>query len=149
MANVFGVHQQVDLVVHGDRHFCGDDVIFGVGIVIGIDTEEILVGFAHHLGMNRGERSIWSGITEVERELSGLDLDRDGIDRWSREVNVGPGFGAEGSERKDFDSYQQEGRPYYGFCAAREGLQFLARLGVREPPDKERKNELRSEERNA
>ncbi len=43
MPDVLGVHQQVDFVVHRNRHFGGHNVVFGVLVVGQIKTKKVRV----------------------------------------------------------------------------------------------------------
>ena len=60
---------------------CSHDVIFGIRIMVHVQTEEVLAGLADHVGVNGAELSVRAGIAEIKGELSGLDLDRHGV-RW-------------------------------------------------------------------
>src|SRR5580704_8457666 len=42
MSHVFGVHEQMNLAVYGDRHLGRDDVVFRVLILGLVDAEEVL-----------------------------------------------------------------------------------------------------------
>jgi hypothetical protein len=73
------VHQQVNFLVHRDRHFRGHDVVFGVLIVRGIDTEKVRVGLVDLVGMDGAELAIRAGVAEIKSKLSRLHLNRHGI----------------------------------------------------------------------
>src|SRR5580704_6798778 len=106
MPEILGVHEQVDFFVDRDSHLSGYNVVLGIGIVVGIETKEILCAFVDQLGMSGAEFSIRTGITKIKRELSGLHLNRDGVSRGRREINLGPSLHSEDSQRQDFRSYQ-------------------------------------------
>src|ERR1700719_1834029 len=101
MSNILCVHQQVDFTIYRDGHLGGYNVIFGIGVVVHIESEEILLCFLDHLGMNRAELSIWAGIAKIEGELSSLHLHRHSIRGGCSEIDGGPGFGAESSQGQD------------------------------------------------
>ena len=65
----------MNLAVHRNRHFRSHDIILRVGIVVGIQAEEILIGLADLVGMNGPELSIGTRVPKVEGELTRLDLD--------------------------------------------------------------------------
>src|ERR1700693_79877 len=109
MSNILRMHEQMDFLVHGDRHLSGHDVVFGLRIICGVETKEILRSFIDEFRVKGAERSIRTGITEVERELSGLDLDGHGVSRRSGEIYVGPCLHSEDSEGEDLCAYQQQG----------------------------------------
>ena len=44
-----------------------------------IEAKEVCRRLVDLLGMKRAELSVWSGITEIERELAGLDLYRHSV----------------------------------------------------------------------
>src|SRR5216683_6209072 len=75
MSNIFRMHEQMDFLVHGDRHLGGHDVVFGIRIMLGVETIEILRSLINELGVNGAQLSIRAGVAEIERELSGLNLD--------------------------------------------------------------------------
>ena len=75
VAHILGMHEQVDLAVHGNRHLRGYDVVLGILIVRSIEAEEIRVGLADLVGVNWAELSIRAGIAEIKCELSRLHLD--------------------------------------------------------------------------
>ena len=81
MSNIFCMHQEMDLLVHGDRHFGGHDVVPGIRIMLGVETKEILRSLINEFRVSGAERSIRTGVTEIESELSGLDLDGHGAGR--------------------------------------------------------------------
>src|SRR5208283_2559402 len=79
MSNILRMHEQMDFLVHRDRHFCGHDVVPGIRIMLGVETKEILRSLINELGMNGAELPIRTGIAEIESELSGLNLDGHGV----------------------------------------------------------------------
>src|SRR5690349_10358495 len=91
VADIFGVHQQTDFTVNRNGHFGAHDIVLGVRIVVGIETVEILVGLADHIGVNWTKCSIWPRIAEIECELPGLDLDGHGACTGLCEVDISPG----------------------------------------------------------
>src|ERR1700674_106877 len=109
MSNILRMHEQMNFLVHGDRHLSGHNVVFGIRIMFGIETKEILRSFIDEFWMKGAERSIWTGITEVERELSGLDLDGHGVSRRRGEIYVRPCLHSEDTEGQDFSANEQQG----------------------------------------
>src|SRR6202521_2184042 len=99
----------MDFLVHWNSHLGGDDVVFRIRIMFGIETKEILRSFIDEFRVKGAERSIRTGITEVERELSGLDLDGHGVSRRRGEIYVRPCFHTEDSEGHDFCANEQKG----------------------------------------
>src|SRR5580704_3396407 len=81
MSHILRVHEQMDFLVDGDGHFRGHNVVFRRRIMVGVETIKILISLVDQFRMNRPKRSIRTRIAERESELSGLDLDRDGIRR--------------------------------------------------------------------
>src|ERR1700693_4458432 len=106
MANVLGVHEQMDLLVYGNGQLRSHDVIPGFHIMFGIEAEQILGGLADQLGMNWTELSILTWITKIKCKLPGLSLDGHGVGRGWREVHPGPGLGSEGAQSQNFNAYQ-------------------------------------------
>ena len=68
------------------------------GIVVGIETVEILVGLVDHLRVDGPEGSIRAGVAEIKSELPGLDLDRHGVGRRWSEIYVSPSLDSEDSQ---------------------------------------------------
>src|SRR5258708_15383910 len=81
----------MDLPVHGDGHFRGHDIVFGVRIVLRIEAEKILIALADVVGVNGSELSIRPRIAKVKRKLSSLHLDGQSIRGGGRETEAGPG----------------------------------------------------------
>src|SRR5580693_1920679 len=98
MSNVFGVHQQMNFTIHRDSKFGCDDVVFGILIVSGIESKEILVRLIDLVGVEGTEFSVGTGIAEIESELARLHLDRNRVGGGRREGDVSPSLGPEGSE---------------------------------------------------
>ena len=42
MANISGMHEQMNFLIHRDRHLGGHDIVFGILVVRGVETKEIL-----------------------------------------------------------------------------------------------------------
>ena len=49
----------MDLAIYRNRHFSRDDIVFGLGIVLSIEAEDILVGLTNQIWVKRTEFSIW------------------------------------------------------------------------------------------
>src|SRR5205085_9121892 len=124
------VHEQMNLAVDGHSHFGGDDIVLGVGIVVGVQAIEILIGLTDHVGMNGSKRSVRTGVAKVKSELSSLDLDRNRISAGRSEVGVRPGFHAKNSEGQNLSTYQKNRRPDHSLCAAGEGFDLFPRAGI-------------------
>src|ERR1700722_5840336 len=90
MSHILGMHEHVNLAVHRNRHLRGDDIVFRILIVRGIQTEKVGIGFADLFGMNRAELSVGAGIAEIKSELTGLDLHRYRIGSRRSEIHAGP-----------------------------------------------------------
>src|SRR5208282_3739891 len=112
VANILGVHQQVDFLVHRDRHFRRHDIVFCVLIVRRVDTEEISISFVDLIGMNGAKLAIRAGIAKIESKLSRLHLNRYGIGGWRSEVYAGPRLHAEHTQSQALSTYQQKGRDH-------------------------------------
>ena len=81
MSHILRMHEEVDFLVHRDRHLGRHDVVPRIHIMLGVETKDILRSFVDQLGMKGAKLSVRTGIAEIESELSGLDLDRHGIGR--------------------------------------------------------------------
>src|SRR5271157_107306 len=149
VAHVFGVHHQPDFLVHRNGHLGGHDVISGIWIAVGIKAKEVLVGLADLVGVQRAELSVGPGIAEIEGELSGLDLNGQGVSTGRREVDIAPGFYSENSQGKHFDADKYNRGRHQPGCAAGKILRFLAWPAAGESPDEPRQQDLRGEERNS
>src|SRR5260370_13896220 len=68
MSNILRMHEQMDFLVHGNSHLSGHNVILGIRIMFGIETKEILRSLTNELRVKGAERSIRTGIAELERE---------------------------------------------------------------------------------
>src|SRR5580693_3459678 len=139
----------MNLPVHGNRHFRGYDVIFGICIVGRVQAKKVLIGLADHVGMKWTESSIRAGIAKVERELPGLHLNRDRVCRRRREINGSPCFDPENTEGQNLGSYQEKRRPDQSLGAAREGLYLVTGTPTGKFPDEQSQQNLRSQERNS
>src|ERR1700722_2649836 len=95
VSDILRVHQQMDFTVHGNGHLCGYDVIFGILIVSGIDTEEVCRGFINLVPVYRAELTVRTGIAKVKRKLSRLHLDRYRVRGGRSEIHTRPCFGSE------------------------------------------------------
>src|SRR5580765_686572 len=107
MSNILRMHEQMDFLVHRDSHLGGHDVVFGIRIMFGVETIEILRSLINELGVNGAELSIRTGVAEIESKLSGLDLDGHGVGRRRRQIYVGPGLHSEDSKGQDFSAHKQ------------------------------------------
>src|SRR6202795_4481111 len=125
-------HEQMNFLVYGDRHLSGHNVVFGIRIMFGIETKEILRSFIDEFRVKGAERSIRTRITEVERELSGLDLDGHGVSRRRGEIYVRPCLHSEDSEGQDFRAHEQQGSNHQSLGAAGKILNLRVRAGVGE-----------------
>ena len=74
VAYVFGVHEQMDLPVHGNGHLCGYDIVLGILVVCGIQAIEVRVGLADLIRVQGAEGAIRTGIAEIKCKLSCLRL---------------------------------------------------------------------------
>src|SRR5208282_52757 len=99
--------------------------------------------------MSGAESSIRSGVAKIESELPGLNLDRHGIGRRWREINVGPSFHSEDSKGQNFGAYDQNGGNHQTLGAAGKFLQLRVRSTVGELPDKKRQNKLCGKKRDS
>src|SRR5450759_115495 len=127
MANILRMHEQMDFLVHGDGHLGGHDVVFGIRIVVRVETEEILRSLVDEFGVKEAELSIGAGVAEIESELSGLDLDRHGVVRRRGEIHVGPSLYSEDSEGQDLYAHDQEGSNHQALGAAGKSLNLCIR----------------------
>src|SRR5580698_1137545 len=74
VADVFRVHQEMNLPVYGDGHLGRDDVISRFHVVRGIQPEIVLIPFIDLVGMKRAKLSVRSGISKIEGKLACLRL---------------------------------------------------------------------------
>src|ERR1700694_4438514 len=81
VSHVLSVHHQMNLFVHRDDELAGLDVVARRNVVLRIKSEEIRVALINLLGMDYAELPIGSGISEVKRELPGLNLNGQRIRR--------------------------------------------------------------------
>src|ERR1700704_2744851 len=109
MSNILRMHEQMNFLVRGYRHLSGHNVVFGIRIVFGIETKEILRSFIDEFRVKWAELSVRTGITKVERKLPSLDLDGHGVSRRRGEIYVRPCLHSEDSEGEDFRADQQQG----------------------------------------
>src|ERR1700674_2909010 len=142
MPNILRMHEQMNFLVHGNSHLSGHNVVFGIRIICGIEAKEILRSFIDEFRVKGAELSIRTGITEVERELSGLDLDGHGVSRRSGEIYVRPCLHAEDSEGHDFCANEQKGSNDQSLGAAGKTFNLCIRARVGELPDEKSQNEL-------
>ena len=84
MSNIFRMHEQMNFLVHGDRHLGGHNVVFGIRIIGSIETKEILRSLVDEFRVKGAELSIRTGVAEIESKLSCLDLDGHGVGRRRR-----------------------------------------------------------------
>src|ERR1700732_660435 len=147
MANVLGVHEEMNLPVYRNGQLRCDDVISGFHVMFRIETKQILGGFADHLGMNWTKLSILTWITKIKCKLPGLSLNWHGVRRGWREIHPGPSLGSERAQSQNFHTYQNNGGDDQAFGATRENFKFSLRTrfvggGL---PDKQGKQDLRGQ----
>src|SRR5271166_956860 len=142
MSNIFGVHEQMDFLVYRNRHLGGHDVVPGIGIVLGIETKEVLRALINELRVKGAERSIRTGVAKIESELARLDLYRHSAGRWRVEVDIRPRFDAEYSEGQNLNAYNQEGSDHQTGGAARKVLDLRVRATIGELPDEKSQEQL-------
>ncbi len=140
--DILRMHEQMDFPVHGDGHFRGHDIVFGVRIVLRIEAEKILIALADVVGVNGSELSIRPRIAKVKRKLSSLHLDGQSIRGGWSEIDAGPGLRSEHTECQYLRTYQQESRDNQSHGAAWKVPDLGARFRAGEFPDKERQEEL-------
>src|SRR5258707_6472468 len=124
VANILGVHKQMYFLVHRDGHLGGDDVVSRLNIVFLVEAEEFLRTFVDPLRVKRAKLSIWTGVTEIESKLPGLNLDRHSVRRGRSEVNAGPCLHTENSKGQDFHSHSKHGCDDQGPGAAWKTLEL-------------------------
>src|SRR5208337_3026730 len=149
MSDILRMHEEMDFLIDGDRHFGGYDVVPGIHIMLGIEAVEILRSLINELGVKWAELSIRTGIAEIESELASLDLDRHGIRRRRGEIDIGPCLDSKDSEGHDFYAYDQYGSNPPTPSACRKILDLCIGPRVGEFPDKKSQNELRGEKGDA
>src|SRR4029077_4599684 len=149
VANILRVHEQMHFLVHRDGHLGGDDVVSRLNIVFLVEAEEFLRTFVDPLRMKRAKLSIRTGVTKIESELPGLNLNRHRIRRGRSEINACPCLHAKNSKGQDFHSHHQQSSDHQGPGAAWKTLEFCLRAAIRKLPDKKRQQELRSEKRDS
>src|SRR5258705_9695182 len=98
MADILGMHQQVDLTIDGNRQFAADNVVTGLHVGGGIESEEVGVAFVNLVRMQTAELAVGAGIAKIESELPGLRLDLQRIGVWRPEVDRGPSVLTQNSE---------------------------------------------------
>src|SRR3984957_15690344 len=118
------MHQEMNLTVHRDGEINGNEVIFRVLIVGGIQAKKIGVGLADLLRVDGAKSAIRAGITEIKCKLSRLNLNGNGIGRRRRKVDGAPGLGAEYAQSQNLRADQQESRDDQARRAARERFDF-------------------------
>src|ERR1700688_979143 len=106
MANVLGVHEEMNLLIYGNGQLRSDDVISGFHVMLGIEAKQILGGLTDHLGMNWPELSILTWITKIKCKFPGLNLNRHGVGRRRGKINPGPSLGSECAQRENLNTYQ-------------------------------------------
>src|ERR1700690_4599541 len=145
MSHILGMHEQMNLLIHRDRHLRRHDVVSGIYIMLGIEAKEVLRSLVDEFGMKRSELSVGAGVTEIESELSGLHLDGHGIGRRGSEIHVGPCLYAEDAESQDFEAHDQKRSNNQPRGADRKIFDLGGWAGVRELPDEKRQDELGGE----
>src|SRR6202047_2111221 len=147
MANVLGVHEEMNLPVYRNGQLRCDDVISGFHVMFRIETKQILGGFADHLGMNWTKLSILTWITKIKCKLPGLSLNWHGVRRGWREIHPGPSLGSERAQSQNFNAYQNNRGNDQTFGPAGENFKFSLRAGLvgRRLPDKQGKKDLRGQ----
>src|SRR5882762_2551899 len=108
MSDVLSVHQQLDFAIYWDDKLRGYDVITGLYVVCGIETEEIGISFIDFIRMQRTKFCINARIAEIERELAGLSLNLHGIRLRRSEINVSPSFLSKNAEGENLRTNQNE-----------------------------------------
>src|SRR5580658_11121287 len=96
--------------------------------------------------MKWAESSIRTGIAKVERELSGLHLNRYRVRRWRSEIDGSPRLDSEHPQSQNFSSHQQKRRPDHSLGAAGKGFDLVSRARAGKLPDKQSQQNLRSQE---
>src|ERR1700686_4099031 len=129
MANVLGVHEEMNLLVYRNGQLRCDDVISGFHVMFRIETKQILGGFADHLGMNWTKLSILTWITKIKCKLPGLSLNWHGVRRGWREIHPGPSLGSERAQSQNFNAYQNNRGNDQTFGPAGENFKFSLRAG--------------------
>src|SRR5882762_6458914 len=110
MSNIFGMHEQMDFLVYGNRHLSRYDVVPGLWVVLQIQAEKVLRPLIDQLRMDRSEVSVRPRIAKIKGKLSGLHLYGHGVRGGRREIYVGPCLHSEHSEGHHLCAYQQHGR---------------------------------------
>src|SRR5258707_10240000 len=108
MSHVLSVHQQLDFAIYWDDKLRGYDVITGLYVVCGIETEEIGIAFIDFIRMQRTKFCINARIAEIEGELAGLGLNLHGIRLGWSEINVSPSFLSKKAEGQNFRTEKNE-----------------------------------------
>src|ERR1039458_8652323 len=139
---VFRMHEQMDFLVHRNCHLGGDDVVFGIRIMVEVETKVILRALINEFRVQRSERAIRTGVAEIEGELPGLDLDRHGVGRGWDEIYVGPCLHPEDSEGQDLQAHDQESSNHQTRGAAGKLLNLCIGPRVGELPDENSQKEL-------
>ena len=149
MPHVLRMHQQVDLAVDRNRHLGSDDVVFGILVIGSVETKEVRVGLTDLVRVNWAEGSVGARVAEIECELSSLNLYGQRVGGGRSEIDAGPRLCPEYAQSQTFCAHQQEGGDHQSRSAAGETLDLVGGLGSGKLPDKESKEELRGQERNA
>src|ERR1700674_1678908 len=92
MADVFGVHQQLDFAIDGNGELRGYDIVPGLYVIGEVQPKVISVALINLVRVKRGKLSIRSGVAEIERKLARLRLDLHCVWLRSGKINLGPGL---------------------------------------------------------
>src|SRR5580658_1304456 len=102
VADVFCMHQEMNLPVHGDGHLCRDDVISRFHIVRRIQSEIVLIPFIDLVWMKRSKLSVRSGIAKIKSKLACLRLHLQSVRFGRRKIHFGPSFLSKYAQSQNF-----------------------------------------------
>src|SRR5208282_298032 len=74
MADVFGMHQEMNLSIYWNRELGGDDIVASLHVVRRIQAEIVLISFIDFVGMKRPKLSVRARVPKIKSKLPRLRL---------------------------------------------------------------------------
>src|SRR5580692_2057805 len=116
--DVFRMHQEMNLPVHGDGHLRRDDVISRFHVVRGIQSEVVLIPFIDLVWMKRAKLSVLSGIPKIKSKLACLCLHLQSVRFGRRKIHFVPGFLSKHTQSQNFRANKNKRSRHHQSCAA-------------------------------
>src|ERR1700723_238373 len=149
MAHILGMQHQQDGFVHRDGQRTDHDIVAGRHIVRGVQSKVISAAVVNLIRVDAAEYAVGTGVTEIEGELLGLDVNFQRVRIGWRDVDRTPSFRAHEGQRKNFESDQNNRECDQRSRTAGKDFNFPAARSVARSPHEYRQKDLAGKKKNA